>query len=117
MRELLEEVAGMADLVIIDSNPLLSVSDSLPLFDSVSGIVFVARLNGTTKDAVGRLQKTLANTGGNVLGVVATGAAGGLFGRYGYGSGYGYYGDAASGNGNGRRGLTGHLGLSRKTKA
>jgi capsular exopolysaccharide synthesis family protein len=116
MRELLKEIAGIADLVIIDSNPLLSVSDSLPLFDSVSGIVFVARLNGTTKDAVGRLQKTLANTGGNVLGVVATGAAGGLFGRYGYGSGYGYYGDTTSGNGNGRRGLTGHLRFSRKTK-
>lgn len=119
MRELLGELAESADLVVIDTNPLLSVSDSLPLLDCVSGVVLVARLNSTTKDAVGRLQKTIANTSGNVLGVVATGAAAGLYGRYGYGSGYGYHGYTASAysNGNGRPGLIRRLGFSPKAKA
>jgi polysaccharide biosynthesis transport protein len=115
MRELLEDIAGMADLVIVDTNPLLSVSDSLPLLDAVSGVVLVAKLNSTSKDAVTRLQKTIAQTGGNVLGVVATGAVTGLYGRYGYGYGYGYYGYTAGDYANGRAGLARRLHLPRKT--
>jgi capsular exopolysaccharide synthesis family protein len=113
MRDLLGEVAEMADLVILDTNPLLSVSDSLPLLDAVSGVVLVAKLNSTSRDAVVRLQKTIANTGGNVLGVVATGAAGGRFARYEYGYGY-TAGDHA--NGNGRSGLLARLGRSHRVK-
>lgn len=105
LRELLSKVSELADLVLIDTNPLLSVSDSLPLLDLVSGVVVVARLNHTTRDAVRRLQKVLANTSATVLGVVATGAASsGLYGRYGYGSGYRYEGYGSAANGNGRAG-------------
>lgn len=100
MREVISQAEQTSDLVIIDTNPVLSVSDSLPLFDAVSGIVLVARLNATSRDAVRRLVKTIANTGGNPLGVVATGASGGgMYGYYGYG--YGYTADRASANGNG----------------
>jgi len=68
-------------------------------------VVVVARLNHTTRDAVRRLQKVLANTSATVLGVVATGAASsGLYGRYGYGSGYRYEGYGSAANGNGRAG-------------
>jgi len=118
MQDLLSEIVQMTDLVLIDTNPLLRVSDSLPLLDSVSGVVLVAKLNSTTRDAVRRLQKTIANTTANVLGVVATDAKGGLYGRFGYGSGYGYYGYTSSvyANGNGHRGLRGRLGRSRKAK-
>jgi Mrp family chromosome partitioning ATPase len=70
-------------------------------------VVVVVKLHSTTKDAVRRFQKTLANTSASVLGVVATGAAGGIYGRYGYGYGYGYYGygstEYANGNGAHRR--------------
>jgi capsular exopolysaccharide synthesis family protein len=99
MRELLDQAGEMADLVIVDSNPLLSVSDSVPLLEWVSGSVLVAKLDRTTRDAVIRLQKTIVNTGGAMLGVVATGATGDSDGRYGYGAGYE---DFASSNG-GRR--------------
>jgi capsular exopolysaccharide synthesis family protein len=132
MRELLTELAGIADLVVIDTNPLLSVSDSLPLIDSVSGVVLVARLNSTTKAAIKRLQSTIANTDAQVLGVVATGAQGGLMGRYGYGYGYsaryagangngngngnGHANGNGNGNGNGRRGLAGRLDRRRADK-
>lgn len=107
MPALLEELEGLADFVVIDTTPLLSVSDALPLFDAVSGVVLVARLHSTTRDAIRRFQKTVGNTNATVLGVVATGAAsGGFYGRYGYGYGYGYYGygSTAYANGNGTRG-------------
>ena len=114
MRELLDQLARTADLVIVDTNPLLSVSDSLPLLDAVSGVVLIAKLNSTNRDAVLRLQKTISNTGGNLLGVVATGAvSGGLYGYYGYGR-YGY--GANDGNGNGRAGRLARLGRSRGVK-
>ena len=92
MKALLEQLASMSDLVIVDSTPLLTVSDSLPLIEFVSGIVAVARLNATSEDAVKRLERVISNAGGTLLGSVATGAdAGGLYGGYGYGyGGYGY---------------------------
>jgi succinoglycan biosynthesis transport protein ExoP len=120
MNKLLDELAAMTDLVVIDTNPLLIVSDSLPLLERVSGVVLVARLDSTTKDAIRRLQNTVANTNAKVLGVVATGAQGGLYGRYGYRSGYGYSGysadDYGNGNGNGHRRFAGRVDRRRKEK-
>lgn len=90
MESLLERLTGMSDLVIIDSTPILTVSDSLPLVKLVSGVVSVAKLNSTSKDAVRRLEQVIGNAGGTLLGSVATGvAAAGLYGGY----GYGYYAD------------------------
>ena len=92
MRILLEKLMEGCDLVIVDSTPLLTVSDSLPLIEVVSGTVMVARINETSKDAVRRLQSVIANAGGALLGSVATGAAAtALYGGY----GYGYRQDAA----------------------
>jgi capsular exopolysaccharide synthesis family protein len=101
MRDLISELTEFCDLVVVDSTPLLSVSDPLPLLDIVSGTVLVARLNYTSKDAVKRFMKTVSNTAGTVLGVVATGASRGSA-TYGYGYGYGYGYSAASGNGHRR---------------
>jgi capsular exopolysaccharide synthesis family protein len=85
MKDLLERLVGMCDLVVIDSTPLLTVSDSIPLIELVSGIVAVARLDSTSKDAVRRLESVISNAGGTLLGTVATGATtAGLYGRYGY---------------------------------
>ncbi len=100
MKDLLDQLTGMSDLVIVDSTPLLTVSDSLPLIEFVSGIVAVARLNATSKDAVKRLERVISNAGGTLLGSVVTGAdAGGLYSGYGYGyGGYGYR-QAPSSNG------------------
>jgi capsular exopolysaccharide synthesis family protein len=92
MTLLLEKLMQSCDLVIIDSTPLLTVSDSLPLVEVVSGTVMVARINETSKDAVRRLQSVVANAGGVLLGTVVTGAtATALYGGY----GYGYHQDAA----------------------
>jgi capsular exopolysaccharide synthesis family protein len=85
MNSLLIELSERADIVIIDTPPILHVSDAVPLLERVSGIVVVARLDFTSKDAVARLRQVIDSARGDVLGTVATGAkSSGLYG-------YGYY--------------------------
>jgi Mrp family chromosome partitioning ATPase len=92
MQSLLGELADDADIVIVDTTPLLAVSDAYPLLDKASGIVALVRLDKTPRDAIRRMLQIAASTGGRVLGVVATDGKrvirGGGYG-YGYGAGYG----------------------------
>ena len=82
--------------MIIDTPPSLVVSDAIPLFEQVSGVVVIGRVNETTKDALRRLTKVVLTAGGTLLGVIATGARGsGLYG-YGYGAYGGYAADAGA---------------------
>jgi capsular exopolysaccharide synthesis family protein len=92
MKDLLSELGESCDMVLIDSTPLLSVSDSMPLLGSVSGVVLVGRVNRTSREAIARLRFVVDTAGGHALGVVATGAKrGGLY----VASGYGYEADYA----------------------
>jgi capsular exopolysaccharide synthesis family protein len=125
MRSLLSELSERSDIVLIDTPPLLAVSDVIPLLEQVSGVVLVARMDYTTRDAVRRAGQVISTARGEVLGVVATGArGGGLYGYEGYGYGYGYgYVDetdraqARSGNGADGRGPLGRvLGWTRSAK-
>jgi capsular exopolysaccharide synthesis family protein len=89
MQELLELLAQDHDMVIIDSPPLLAVSDTLPLLPLADGILLVGRTGVTTRDAVYGVQRLLARSPSSpVLGLVAddihTVNAG-----YGYGYTYG----------------------------
>ena len=94
MRSLLIQLSVRMDLVIIDTPPALEVADAIPLLEQVSGVILVARLGRTSRDAIQRLSAVISAAGGKLLGVVATGAKhGGLYdygpyGRYGYGYGY-----------------------------
>ncbi|MEA2495653.1 MAG: tyrosine-protein kinase, partial [Thermoleophilaceae bacterium] len=85
MRDLIGSLESQADLVIIDTAAALAVSDALPLLRAVTGVVLVARMEQSTRDAVRRLQRVILNAGGTFFGVVATGASSGS----GY-SGYAY---------------------------
>ena len=64
------------------------VSDVFPLLDQVSGIVTIARLDATPRDALGRMVEIIRSAGGRVFGIVATGAKGGTLRGYQYGYGY-----------------------------
>ena len=90
MAALLEELTDIADVVVIDTTPLLVVSDAFPLLEKVSGTVAIARLDQTPRDAIKRMVDITHTAGGRVFGMVATGAKGPGLRRYGYGYGDGY---------------------------
>jgi capsular exopolysaccharide synthesis family protein len=96
MRELLSELESRFDLVVIDTPAALAVSDSVPLLQSVSGVVLIARMNRTTRDTVRRLLKIINSAHGKLLGSVATGVTSG--------PGYEKYSQAYYSQTGGRRG-------------
>ncbi len=97
METLLTSARDLYDIIVIDSAPILAVTDTVPLLDRVDGVLLVARVGVTTRDAAQRLSDTINRVGGvKVLGVVAndvrdtfldSGYGGMYSGRYG---GYGY---------------------------
>ena len=85
MQKLLDELSERAELVIIDTPPILTVSDAIPLLERVSGVVLVARMDYSTRDAVVRVAEVITAARGTLLGLVATGTqVGGLYGHYAY---------------------------------
>ena len=72
MRQLLDDLRAEFDIVLIDSSPLLVVSDAVPLISEADGTIVVARLGETLRDAAKRVRDVLSRIpGGNALGVVA----------------------------------------------
>ncbi len=61
------------DLVVIDTPPVLAVSDALPLCEAVSAVVMVARVNHTRRSSLRRAFEVVAVAQGGVVGIVATG--------------------------------------------
>jgi capsular exopolysaccharide synthesis family protein len=97
VRALIATLGDRYDLVIIDSPPLLPVSDTLALLPLASGLILVGRVGLTTRDSIHRVKTLLGRSpGGRVIGIVADDVDVGSAG-YGYGYGYGY--GAASTNG------------------
>jgi succinoglycan biosynthesis transport protein ExoP len=74
------------DFVIIDTPPVLLVTDTVVLAPEVDGIVIVARHGITSREALSRTSDLLTSGGGNILGVLLN-AIDKSFDSY-----YGYYG-------------------------
>jgi capsular exopolysaccharide synthesis family protein len=83
---LLASLSEQVDIVIIDTPPLLTVSDAVPLLEKVSGTIVVAKVGSTSRDALERMRQVIETAAGNNLGAVATGS--GKAGLYGYGAEY-----------------------------
>jgi capsular exopolysaccharide synthesis family protein len=83
---LLASLSEQVDVVIVDTPPLLTVSDGVPLLEKVSGTVLVAKVGATHRDALQRMRQVIETARGNLLGAVATGS--GKAGLYGYGGEY-----------------------------
>jgi capsular exopolysaccharide synthesis family protein len=73
MRDLLRTLEHQVDLVVIDTPAALAVSDAVPLMQTASGVVLVARMNRSTRDTVQRLHKIIESAHGKLLGAIATG--------------------------------------------
>jgi len=95
--ELLRKLRADFEYVLVDSPPLLSVSDSRILATMTDAVVLVARAYSTPYEAVRRAKSLLYGAGARILGVALNdvdlrkdGYAYNYYYRYGYGYGYGY---------------------------
>lgn len=70
MRELLRTAASRYDHVIIDSPPLITVTDPVILSTLVDGAILVVQAGRSTKDLVRRARQELASVGARIFGVV-----------------------------------------------
>lgn len=89
MSALLLEWAGSADVVILDTPPLLAVTDAAVLAARSDGVVLVAAVNETGRESLKHSVTVLEGTGARLLGVVANKVPTSGRGAYYYG---GYYG-------------------------
>lgn len=90
LRDLLEHWEKEFDYILLDSAPLLVVSDSLPLASWVDACILVVRYNQTPNSALRRVRAILARTQAYSAGVVLNDmpSAGVGYGKYGNGNGY-----------------------------
>jgi capsular exopolysaccharide synthesis family protein len=103
--ELLNGLANQFDLVLIDTPPVLPVTDALVVAGWVDATLVVVSAGKTTKKGLGRAVELLRQVDAPLLGTVLNGAGNQAFhqygvGGYGYGYGYGYgHGEDESSNG------------------
>jgi Mrp family chromosome partitioning ATPase len=72
---LLERLRARADLVLVDSPPMLHVGDSLALAGLIDALVVVSRLHVIRWPMLGELVQALDATRTTTLGLVVTGAS------------------------------------------
>ena len=112
-REMLEELAVKYDRVVIDSPPVMAVSDARILAAGCDITLLVLRAEKSTRKASEQARDGLLAVGGHLLGVVVNDAHHRREGYgYGYYGGYGQYGgyygrDRAEGRREGGRGSSG----------
>lgn len=75
VRTLLEQARAAYEYVIVDTAPVLAVSDALWLAPAVDGAILVVRADRTRRDAVQRAIAALSGTPAPVLGAVLNGVA------------------------------------------
>jgi capsular exopolysaccharide synthesis family protein len=99
--DLLRRLRAEFEYVLLDSPPLLTVSDSRILSTLTDAVVLVTRAYSTPFDLVRRARGLLYNSGARILGVALNsvsvhkqGSSGYGVYRYGYGYGYGYEPDS-----------------------
>jgi capsular exopolysaccharide synthesis family protein len=84
LADFFEKVKFYYDIVLVDSAPVLAVSDTLFLCSEVKGVLFVVLAGVTPKDVVRRASNILEESDANVLGAIVNNAAGALPYYYGH---------------------------------
>lgn len=104
-RLVIEQLCERFDVVLIDTPPLLAVSDALSLLPLVDGVVMVARVGMTQRPAAQRAAAAARlDPGARILGVVANDLEFSRGSGYGYDCGYGYAQQHGSDSRNGSAG-------------
>lgn len=93
-KELIDTLRDQHDFVIVDTPPILAVTDSSVVAPRVDAVLLVVRLTKHARDGAMRATEMLGALGARILGVVVNGigkTSGYGYGRYRYGyGGYGY---------------------------
>ena len=71
---MLSDARKLADIVIVDTPPLLATNEAVELIPAADSTVVVCRHNKTTRDAATRSRDLLERLGASVTGVVRIGA-------------------------------------------
>lgn len=88
--DLLEVLREQYDLIIVDTPPVLAVTDPLNVAPRVDGVIVVLRLTKSARASSQQTLEALEEVGAKVLGVVVNGVGGGqTYSAYGYGKKYG----------------------------
>jgi capsular exopolysaccharide synthesis family protein len=72
--ELIAEARGLADVVLVDTTPMLTVNDAIQLMPACDSIIITCRAGRGTTEAAKRAQEVLARLRVPVAGVVLVGA-------------------------------------------
>lgn len=88
MEALLRRAKSVYELVVIDTPPLVVVSDAFPVLALVDGVIIVGRVGRNRRDVAARLRETLTGTGAPLVGIVANDVKASRSGPYGYGYDY-----------------------------
>ncbi|MGC9198079.1 MAG: GumC family protein [Acidobacteriaceae bacterium] len=97
MRQLIERCKGIYTHIVMDSPPLLSVTDSVMLSREADAVVMVVRHGKSSKNAMRRARDLLVRAGAPITGIVLNAVdlnSPEYYAYYGY---YGYTGYAAAG--------------------
>ncbi len=84
MDALLKQAKSAYDIVVIDTPPLIAVSDAFPLLTRVDGVVIVGRVGHSQREAAERLRRVLSSSRAPLLGVIANSSKAGGGSAYAY---------------------------------
>ena len=88
-QHVLSELRALYDFVIVDTPPLLAVSDPRVVAQRVDGVIMVFKINKKARPQAERAREQLADMGANLLGIVVNGVGTSLD-QYGYNYQYSY---------------------------
>ncbi len=72
--QVLHDAKEHADIVLVDSAPLVPVGDAIPIANAVDGVLLVVKLGESRRDELRRALKLLGTLRSKVIGVVITNA-------------------------------------------
>jgi capsular exopolysaccharide synthesis family protein len=96
-KKILGQLRAHFDYVIIDSSPLLAVTDAAVLAADADGVLIMARYGHTTRQQLAHAVRHLQDVGASLLGTVFTMTP--ARGNAAYSYNYGYYGDRSAASG------------------
>ena len=91
MENLIKGLRGRFDYLVLDSPPVLPITDATILSGMVDGVVMVVECEGTTRAALSRACRVIEHSGGRILGTVLNKVDARRDGYYGYRYYHGYY--------------------------